>query len=53
MLLVIFLFFVAIFLISGVFISLEGKRRRAHSSLRSVPLTGSGPRVGRATPDND
>ena len=54
MLTVIFLLFIALFLISGVFLSLEAKRRRAgQGSIKSVPLNGNRPKVGRATPDND
>jgi hypothetical protein len=54
MLTVVFLLFVAVFLISGVFISLEAKRRRVgRSGVKPVPLTSNKPRVGRATPDND
>ena len=54
MLTVIFLLFIALFLISGVFLSLEAKRRRAgKGSIQSVPLNGNQPKVGRATPDDD
>jgi len=54
MLTVVFLLFVALFLISGVFISLETKRRRAvHAGVKPVPLTSNKPKVGRASPDND
>jgi hypothetical protein len=51
---VVFLLFIAVFLISGVFISLEAKRRReGQSGMKAVPLTCNTPKVGRATPDND
>jgi hypothetical protein len=54
MLTVVFLFFIALFLISGVFISLEAKRRRAgQSGVKSVPLSSNKPKVGRASPDDD
>jgi hypothetical protein len=54
MLTVVFLFFIALFLISGVFISLETKRRRAgQSGAKPVPLTSNKTKVGRASPDND
>jgi hypothetical protein len=54
MLTVVFLLFIAVFLISGVFISLEAKRRRAgQNAMEPVTLTGNKPKVGRATPDND
>jgi len=52
MLTVVFLMFIALFLISGVFISLETKRRRAgHSG--AVPLTSNKAKVGRASSDKD
>jgi hypothetical protein len=54
MLTVIFLLFIAVFLISGVFISLESRRRRAGGSgMKPVPLTSNKARVGRATPDGE
>ena len=54
MLTVIFLLFVAVFLISGVFISLEARRRRAgQPGIKPVPMTSNKPRVGRATADSD
>jgi hypothetical protein len=54
MLTVVFLLFIAVFLISGVFISLEAKRRKAgQSGVKPAPITGNQPKVGRATPDND
>jgi hypothetical protein len=54
MLTVVFLLFIAVFLISGVFISLEAKRRReGQSGMKAVPLTCNTPKVGRANPDND
>jgi len=52
MLTIIFLLFIALFLISGVFLSLEAKRRR-QGSIKSVPLNSNRPNVGRATSDND
>ena len=54
MLTVVFLFLIALFLISGVFISLESRRRRAgRSGMKPVPLTSNKPHVGRATPDDE
>ena len=54
MLTVIFLFVIALFLISGVFISLETRRRKsAHAGMKPVPLGGNRPRVERATPDDE
>ena len=54
MLTVVFLFVIALFLISGVFISLESRRRRlGRSAIKPVPITTNKPRVGRATPDDE
>ena len=54
MLTVIFLFVIALFLISGVFISLETRRRKSgHSGMKAVTLGGNRPRVERATPDDE
>jgi len=54
MLTVIFLFVIALFLISGVFISLETRRRKSgHSGMKPVALGGNRPRVERATPDDE
>jgi hypothetical protein len=53
MLTVVFLLFIAVFLISGVFISLETRRRKSgQSGMKPVSLAGNRPRVGRATPDD-
>lgn len=52
MLTVIFLFFVALFLISGVFFSLENKRRKAHQASKAAVRV-SHPRAERATSDSD
>jgi hypothetical protein len=54
MLTVVFLLFIAVFLISGVFISLEAKRRKeGQSGMKALPLTNNKPKVGRATPNKD
>jgi hypothetical protein len=54
MLTVVFLFLIAMFLISGVFISLEARRRRlGRSAVKPTPLTSNKPRVGRATPQDE
>lgn len=54
MLTVVFLFVIALFLISGVFISLESRRRRlGRTAIKPVPLTSNRPNVGRATPDDE
>jgi hypothetical protein len=54
MLTVVFLFVIALFLISGVFISLETRRRKSgQTGMKPVSLAGNRPRVGRATPDDE
>lgn len=54
MLTVVFLFVVALFLISGVFISMEARRRKAgRSGMKPVTITSNNPTVARATPDDE
>ena len=54
MLTVVFLFVIALFLISGVFISLEARRRRlGRSAIKPYPITTNRPHVGRATPEDE
>jgi len=54
MLVIIFLLFVALFLISGVFLSLEAKRRRAgQGAINSVQMTGHKTTISRANRDED
>jgi hypothetical protein len=53
-LVIIFLLFVALFLISGVFLSLEAKRRRAgQGAINSVQMTGQKTRISRANREDD
>jgi len=52
MLTVVFLFVIALFLISGVFISMEARRRKAgRSGVKPLPVASNNPSIGRATPD--
>lgn len=54
MLTVVFLFVIALFLISGVFISLETKRRKSgESGMKPVSFAHNRPHMGRATPDDE
>jgi hypothetical protein len=54
MLTIIFLLFVALFLISGVFLSLEAKRRRAgHGAISSVQMSGNKTKISRANSEED
>jgi hypothetical protein len=54
MVLIIFLLFVAVFLISGVFLSLEAKRRRAgQGAIHSGQVAGYQPRIRRSNRDED
>lgn len=54
MMVIIFLLFVALFLISGVFLSLEAKRRRAgQSAIHSGQVPGYQPRMRRSNRDED
>ena len=54
MLTVVFLFVVALFLISGVFISMEARRRKAgRSGMKPVTITSNKPTVARATPEDE
>jgi hypothetical protein len=53
MLTFVFLMFVALFLVAGVFISLEAKKRRDGSSMRTTARGGDHPIMGRATSDKD
>lgn len=53
MLTVLFLLFVSFFLISGVFISLETKRRKSvPAGMKPVSLSSSRPQIGRAVQDD-
>jgi preprotein translocase subunit SecG len=53
MLTFVFLMFVAFFLVSGVFISLEAKKRRDGSSMRASAGGGDRQMMGRATSNKD
>lgn len=54
MVLIIFLLFVAVFLISGVFLSLEAKRRRAgQGAIHSGQVAGYQPGIRRSNRDED
>lgn len=54
MLVIIFLCFVALFLISGVFLSLEAKRRRAgQGAISSLQMEGHKPQISRSNRDED
>jgi len=54
MLTIVFLLFVTLFLISGVFLSLEAKRRRAgHGAISSAQTSGHKTGIHRANSDED
>jgi hypothetical protein len=53
MLTLIFLAFIAMFAIGGIFISIEAKRRSDGSLQRQLNPRDDKPRMGRATPGND
>jgi cbb3-type cytochrome oxidase subunit 3 len=53
MLTIVFLVFIGMFAIAGVFISLEAKRREKGSQSSAVAGRDQKPGMGRATPDND
>ena len=53
MLTFVFLFFIALFVVAGIFISISARKRRSGGTTRPANITGNRPSVGRATSEHN